>query len=286
MTLIRYGTALVWIITCALLPRGGVAATFTLASQSLTPVRLCTSVPIGSLPYRSLTTGISHAVTLASEQWVARFRQARLALLPPLLLDDAAPDHGPPDTNRERHNAQQCAARSDTLGYIGPLKSGLALYSMPVLNRAGMVQISPGNSLPTLTSPLTRKAFEPATNRRLLAYPTYYRTCTTDALEGPSAAAYLKERLRATTYFLIDDQTQYGAGVAGAMAALRGSLHQRRAALLPYVAHARWHGATGITSFDSNGDTRNRIVSMYAVRRRNWQYVGIAPHVTGVSPAG
>jgi hypothetical protein len=56
--------------------------------------------------------------------------------------------------------------------------------------------------------------------------------------------------------------------------------------VLPYVAHVRWHGATGITSFDRNGDTTNRIVSVYAVRRGEWQFVGDAPGVRGVRPTG
>jgi ABC-type branched-subunit amino acid transport system substrate-binding protein len=75
----------------------------------------------------------------------------------------------------------------------------------------------------------------------------------------------------------------YQAAVHGK---LRGSLFRMRAAVLPYVAHTRWHGALGLTSFDRNGDTRNRIVSMYAVRHGAWIYAGKAPAVRGVSPAG
>ena len=59
-----------------------------------------------------------------------------------------------------------------------------------------------------------------------------------------------------------------------------------RVAILPYVAHVRWHGATGITSFDRNGDTRHRVISMYGTRNGKWVFVGVAPKVTGVSPTG
>jgi branched-chain amino acid transport system substrate-binding protein len=415
------------IVGCYLVWQPGKATSQTI----MTPVRLCTSVPIGSPGLRPLARGIDDAVTLAGEQWRARFQKVHLALLSPVFLDDATADGSGVDPIRERRNAQVCLARHDTFGYIGPLNSPVAPYSMPILNRGGMVQISPGNTLPTLTSPSTRAAFEPATYHRQLLYVTYYRTITTDALQGPSAAAYLKQRLGATSYFLVDDQLQYGAGVAGAMKAyaqkiglqlvgaahlnmqnrstwassltataeviaarhpdgvlygggawylggpkvslfkdlrrngysgpvvgvdsivvdsisaftssgernlfgtipgadiqvtspsfrraytrrfrvqlhqfdasaydaagialnviyraaahgeLRGSLFRRRAAVLPYVAHVRWHGALGLTSFDRNGDTRNRIVSVYAVRNGAWVYVGKAPKVLGVSP--
>jgi branched-chain amino acid transport system substrate-binding protein len=396
------------------------------------PVRLCTSFPLeqGALP-----EGINNSVKLATERWTAQFRSAHLALLSPIVLDDVAGNPPRSDLNRERSVAQACVTRRDTFGYIGPLSSLVASASEPVLNRAGMVQISPSNTDPALTSPLTRAALEPATYRHLLPYVTYYRMVTTDALQGPSAAIYLKARLHATTYFLVDDESPYGTGLAGAMEAyagmiglrligqahfdptlnrtrasrlaaiadviaakhpdgvlfgggqfpgvgpnpkwiaggyvakdmrangylgpfiggdaiainlfvdaagrgavnlfatnpnadiaaaapsfrrayvrrfhipvapydapsydaanillhaiyqaathgsFSGALHRMHTAVLSYVAHVRWHGAIGLTSFDQNGDTRNRIVSVYGVRNRNWVYVGIAPQTPGV----
>jgi hypothetical protein len=111
MRLVRSGTALVWAIASAFVPFGGEAAPLTRVDQPLTAVRLCTSIPIGSPGFRRVATGISHAVTLASERWKARFHQARLALLPPLLMDDSGPA-GTPDVKRERHNAQECISHS------------------------------------------------------------------------------------------------------------------------------------------------------------------------------
>jgi branched-chain amino acid transport system substrate-binding protein len=67
---------------------------------------------------------------------------------------------------------------------------------------------------------------------------------------------------------------------------LHGRLFQMRAAILSYVAHVRWHGAAGVTTFDQNGDTRNRVVSMYAVQKGKWRFEGKAPKVKGVSPTG
>jgi ABC-type branched-subunit amino acid transport system substrate-binding protein len=64
------------------------------------------------------------------------------------------------------------------------------------------------------------------------------------------------------------------------------TLFQRRAAVLPYVAHVRWYGAAGATTFDRNGDTNNRIVSMYRVWNGTLRFVGVAPRVVGVSTTG
>jgi hypothetical protein len=67
---------------------------------------------------------------------------------------------------------------------------------------------------------------------------------------------------------------------------LHGSLFQMRRALLPYVARVRWHGASGLTTFDRNGDTTNRIVSVYTIRKHRLAYWGSAPKVPGVRPTG
>jgi branched-chain amino acid transport system substrate-binding protein len=61
----------------------------------------------------------------------------------------------------------------------------------------------------------------------------------------------------------------YRAAAAGR---LRGSTHRLRVAVLDYIAHARVRGATGITSFDANGDTKNRIVSVYRGSQGRWKF--------------
>jgi ABC-type branched-subunit amino acid transport system substrate-binding protein len=171
-----------------------------------------------------VTTGINNSVILATEPWSTRFHAAHLLLLPPVRQDDSLENGNGAanfDTNREARNAIACAHRHDAFGYIGPCNSGAAVASEPVLNRAGMVQISPSTTNPPLTSPdaLIRKAYEPATHARRLAYVTFYRTITTEALTGPSDAAVLKSALRARTSFLVAQQSTYGTSEGGAMEA-------------------------------------------------------------------
>jgi branched-chain amino acid transport system substrate-binding protein len=104
------------------------------------------------------------------------------------------------------------------LGYIGTLNSSMAQVSEPILNRGGMVMVSPSNTNPVLTSPLQRSTYEPLTASHRLAYPTYYRVVTTDALQGPVGAIYMKS-LGIKNFFLVDDQQTYGAGLAQHMSA-------------------------------------------------------------------
>ena len=71
------------------------------------------------------------------------------------------------------------------MGVVGTLNSSVAQSVIPVLDSAKIVQVSPANTNPALTKGadyLTAPA-RPNAN--------YFRTCTTDAVQGPFAAQYL-----------------------------------------------------------------------------------------------
>jgi branched-chain amino acid transport system substrate-binding protein len=193
----------------------------TFAARSRAPmitVRLCSSAPVGVGGDAHIVQGIWHGVSVATATWRARFRKAGLNLLAPLDLDDAKSDGSAVDPAKEASNARTCLASSSDLGYIGTLNSSMAQVSEPILNRGGMAMVSPSNTNPVLTSPLQRGTYEPLTASGRLRYPTYYRVVTTDALQGPVGAIYMKG-LGLTKFFLVDDQQTYGAGLAQHMAA-------------------------------------------------------------------
>jgi branched-chain amino acid transport system substrate-binding protein len=183
---------------------------------SLMKVKLCSSTPIGIPSNKDLSQGIFNGVILATSQWKAKFAAAGMKLGAPLLMDYAKADGSGYDVDIERQNALKCLAQSDSLGYIGTLNSGASLVSEPILNRGGMAMVSPSNTNPSLTTPSGRAAQEPATFSGKLKFVTYFRTVTTDALQGPAGAAYAKTGLGAKSYFLIDDKLTYGAGLAAA----------------------------------------------------------------------
>jgi branched-chain amino acid transport system substrate-binding protein len=82
---------------------------------------------------------------------------------------------------------------------------------MPILNRAGIVQVGPWNTWPGLT----KEGFFPAEPGRF--NPTgmrhYVRIVATDDLQGPAGAIWAKE-LGFNSVYIIDDGEAYGKGVA------------------------------------------------------------------------
>jgi branched-chain amino acid transport system substrate-binding protein len=94
------------------------------------------------------------------------------------------------------------------------LNSGAALVAEPITNKAHLVMVSPANTNPTLTDPKSRSSQEPATASKKLKYVSYYRTVTTDTLQGPAGAEYAHNKLKAHSYFLVNDTKQYGVGLA------------------------------------------------------------------------
>src|SRR5947209_6922325 len=193
----------------------------TLAAGSQAPlvsVRLCSSAPVGIGANAHLVQGLWHGVSVATSTWRKKFKKVGLKLLAPRLLDDAKGDGSAVDAAKGASTARTCLSAPAGMGFIGTLNSSMAQVAEPILNRQGMAMISPSNTNPILTNPNLRGTYEPATASGKLKYPTYYRVVTTDALQGPVGAIYMK-KLGINSFFLVDDQQTYGAGLAQHMAA-------------------------------------------------------------------
>jgi branched-chain amino acid transport system substrate-binding protein len=96
--------------------------------------------------------------------------------------------------------------------YIGTYNSGAAKISMPKLNPASMVMISPANTYPGLTKPGTGEANEPAVYRPS-GKINFFRVVPADDLQGVAAAKWAK-KLGVSKVFVIHDRELYGKGVA------------------------------------------------------------------------
>ncbi len=119
-----------------------------------------------------------------------------------LALDDKAiPASG-------QQNATQLVGNDKVLGVVGPLNSGVATQMQQVFDTAGLVEISPSNTAPELTQ---GKNWQTSKSR---AFKTYFRTATTDALQGGFAAEYAFTTLKKRNVFVVDDKQTYGAGLA------------------------------------------------------------------------
>ncbi|MGP4084918.1 branched-chain amino acid ABC transporter substrate-binding protein [Streptomyces sp. KR55] len=118
----------------------------------------------------------------------------------------ALDDKAQPATGQS--NATDLTGDQSVVGAVGPLNSGVAQSMLQVFSAANMVQISPANTNPELTQ---GKNWQTDKKR---PYKTYFRTSTTDELQGSYAADYAFNGLKKKNAFVVDDKQTYGAGLA------------------------------------------------------------------------
>ncbi|MGV9343815.1 branched-chain amino acid ABC transporter substrate-binding protein [Streptomyces spiralis] len=118
----------------------------------------------------------------------------------------ALDDKAIPATGQQ--NATQLVSDKSVLGVVGPLNSGVATQMQQVFATANLVQISPSNTAPELTQ---GKNWQTSKSR---PFKTYFRTATTDALQGAYAADYAYNGIHKKKAFVVDDKQTYGAGLS------------------------------------------------------------------------
>jgi branched-chain amino acid transport system substrate-binding protein len=126
--------------------------------------------------------------------------------------DDASPQRGNWDPQVEAANANKAVKDKSIVGYIGTFNSGASKISMPILNKEGLVMVSPANTYPGLTKPGTGEKNEPKVYRPS-GKINYFRVVPTDDLQGSVAAEWAKE-LGAKKVFILHDRELYGKGIA------------------------------------------------------------------------
>ena len=127
-------------------------------------------------------------------------------------LDDATAAKGSWDAAQEAENARKAIGDKSVVAYIGTYNSGAAKVSIPLLNSAGLVMVSPANTYPGLTKPGKGEANEPNTY-----YPNgkrnYARVVPADDLQGAVGAVWAKD-LGAKKVYIVHDTQLYGKGIA------------------------------------------------------------------------
>lgn len=126
--------------------------------------------------------------------------------------DDASPERGQWDPAVEAANADRAIKDTDVIAYIGTYNSGAAKISMPKLNQAGVLMVSPANTWPGLTKPGVGEPNEPKVYRPS-GKVTYFRVCPADDIQGLVAANWSKD-LGASKLFIVHDGELYGKGIA------------------------------------------------------------------------
>ncbi|KAB2807545.1 branched-chain amino acid ABC transporter substrate-binding protein [Pimelobacter simplex] len=96
--------------------------------------------------------------------------------------------------------ARDVVGDESIIGVVGPAFSGESAAAGPIFADVGVPTITPSATNPTL-----------ADN----GWDTFHRALGNDATQGPAAARYIKDTLKAASVFVIDDASEYGAGLAG-----------------------------------------------------------------------
>ncbi|HWM86433.1 MAG TPA: branched-chain amino acid ABC transporter substrate-binding protein [Kofleriaceae bacterium] len=126
--------------------------------------------------------------------------------------DDASAKKGDWDPEVEAANADKAVKDPDVMVYIGTYNSGAAKISMPIVNRAGLVMISPGNTYPGLTKPGMGEANEPDIYRPS-GKVGFFRVVPADDLQGSVGAKWMK-KMGANSVYVLDARDLYGKGIA------------------------------------------------------------------------
>lgn len=147
--------------------------------------------------------GLQYGVQIAVDDANAKHLVPGVTFKVKALDDKALPASG-------QQNATALVADNSVIAAVGPLNSGVAQSMQQVFANANMVEISPANTNPTLTL-----GKDWATGKKVRPFKTYFRTATTDALQGGFAADYAYNTLKKKSAFVVDDKQTYGAGLAG-----------------------------------------------------------------------
>lgn len=124
------------------------------------------------------------------------------------------------------------------VGVVGPAFSGESKASGPAFNEAGLVTITPSATAIGLT-----------TN----GWKTFFRNIGNDDTQGPAAAKYIKDTLKSTKTFVIDDASEYGLGLAkivrtslAAAVAGNDTIQQKQTDFGPSVTKVKASGADAL----------------------------------------
>jgi branched-chain amino acid transport system substrate-binding protein len=123
---------------------------------------------------------------------------------------EAVDDSSDPPTGEAA--ARKLAADSNVIGVVGTYNSGVAAKVAPVLQGAGIVMISPGNTDPTLT--VGSDSTHPTRQ-----YSNYFRMVASDAVQGPFLAKTAFGDIHARRAAVVSETKPVSKGLADTFAA-------------------------------------------------------------------
>jgi branched-chain amino acid transport system substrate-binding protein len=130
--------------------------------------------------------------------------------------NDFSPQAGEADPQIGAQKVQQIAHNSCMVGMVGPSLSAVAAAEMPIAANAGLVMISPSNTIPGLT--VRPYAALDGYNFDQL-HPSgkpvnYFRISPTDETEGVASADFTFQNLEARSAYIVNDRDPYSEALA------------------------------------------------------------------------
>ena len=177
--------------------------------------------------------------------------------------DDAA------DPKRGVSNVNRFLTEAGVVAMIGPFDGPVARKEIPVANSAGLAMVSPATSNPCLTrdvyvpAPIVDATSAPAAQAAIAGFKTSFGS--TSAYGPYTMVAY-------------DATAVLYAALDRAIVAAGGGLPSRDQVIAELARTSGLEGVTGRLGFDANGDTTNRVVSIFeapaAGARAPWKLAG------------
>jgi branched-chain amino acid transport system substrate-binding protein len=130
-------------------------------------------------------------------------------------LDDATASTGKWEPGQVSANARKAVGDKNAVAYLGEFNSGASAVSIPIVNQAGILQISPSNTYVGLTRSEGAEKGEPDKY-----YPsgkrTFGRVVPADHIQAAAQVAFQKEQ-GCKTLYILNDKEVYGQGIANAV---------------------------------------------------------------------
>ncbi len=180
---------------------------------SSSEIHVYSSLPLGGTNTPQTTAMVEQIKATLDGQKVGNFTIKYTSL-----DDSSAAKNGDWDGTVETSNANTAANDPDAMVYIGTYNSGAAKLSIPILNGACLVMISPANSYPGLTHAVEGVTAQGEPDSYYPGgYRNYSRVINTDDHQGGASSEWAQS-LGFKKAYVIDDGQTYGQGIGRAWA--------------------------------------------------------------------
>ncbi len=134
-------------------------------------------------------------------------------------LDSSDPGDQAWDPDLVERNAKRAAEDRTTIAYLGELDFGGSAISLPVTSAKGILQVSPGDGLTSLTRPQPGERTGPERYYPARGPRTFLRLVPNDLLQAEALVAWARAT-GANTMAVLHDRNLYGRGLAAQVAAV------------------------------------------------------------------